>query len=43
MKVIEGHVEKKTPGLRKDYVNTLFERTNQVRAQDLDEATTKTK
>jgi hypothetical protein len=38
IKVIEHHAQKKTPGLRKEYVNTLFERASQVKAPDLDEA-----
>ena len=38
IKVIDGHVQRKTTGLRKDYVNTLFERASQVEAPDLDGA-----
>jgi hypothetical protein len=37
IRVIEGHVQKKTPGLRKEYVNALLERANQVKARVLDD------
>ena len=43
IKVIDGHVQRKTAGLRKDYVNTLFERASQVEAPDLDGAAAKTR
>lgn len=36
LKVIQHHTEKKTAGLRKEYVNTLLDRANEVRAKDLD-------
>lgn len=39
LKVIQSHVEKKTQGLRKDYLNALLDRSNQVKAKDLNEAT----
>ena len=41
--VIESLAQKKTPGLRKDYVNTLFERSGQVMARNLDEVVPKSK
>lgn len=41
--VIESLAQKKTSGLRKDYVNTLFERSGQVRAPDLDGTVQKAK
>jgi hypothetical protein len=41
IKVIEGHAQRKTPKLRKEYVNTLFERASQVKAPDLDGAAAK--
>lgn len=37
LKVIQHHTEKKTAGLRKEYVNTLLDRANQVKAKDLHE------
>jgi hypothetical protein len=37
LKVIQHHAEKKTSGLRKELLNTLMDRGNQVRAKDLDE------
>jgi hypothetical protein len=43
IKVIDVHVQKKTAGLRKEYVNTLSERASQVEAPDLDEAAAKIK
>ena len=35
LNVIQHHAEKKTSGLRKEYLNTLLDRGNQVRAKDL--------
>lgn len=35
IKVIERHAKAKTPGLRQDYLNTLLDRSNQVKARDL--------
>ena len=37
LKVIHSHAEKKTPGMRKEYFNTLLDRGNQIRAKDLEE------
>jgi hypothetical protein len=36
LKVIQQHANKRTPGLRKEYLNALLDRGNQVRAKDLD-------
>lgn len=35
--VITRHVEKGTPGLRKEYINALLDRGNQVKAKDLED------
>ena len=34
LKVIKYHAEKKTSGLRKEYFNTLLDRSNEVKAKD---------
>jgi hypothetical protein len=39
VKVILQHAAKKTAGLRKEYVNTLLDRSNQVKAKGLNGAT----
>jgi len=37
LKVIQQHAEKKTHGLRKEYLNTLLDRGNEVKAKDIHE------
>jgi hypothetical protein len=37
IKVIQQHAEKKTSGLRKEYLNTLLDRGNEVKAKDIHE------
>jgi hypothetical protein len=41
LKVIQRHVEEKSVGLRKEYLNALIERGNQVQAKDLYEPISK--
>lgn len=41
IRVVENHMQKKTTGLRRDYVNSLIERSSQVKARNLDEESQK--